>query len=145
GQTPDTTAGQAAQTPGTDAAGQTPGTTAAQASGTVGGGQASGTGTGGAAGRAPSPAVGRALTALETLVASGDGLTLTALAKTTAIPLATCASIVYTLEQRGGRHTSGGGTQSLLASDPAAVRARDAAGAQRRPVVRGAAGAAGTR
>lgn len=54
-----------------------------------------------ATGRAPSPAVGRALTVLETLVASSDGLTLTALAKNTEIPLATCASIVYTLEQRG--------------------------------------------
>ncbi|MQA83030.1 MAG: helix-turn-helix domain-containing protein [Streptosporangiales bacterium] len=52
-------------------------------------------------GRAPSPAVGRALTVLETLVDAQDGLTLTALAKNTEIPLATCASIVYTLEQRG--------------------------------------------
>ncbi|WP_029136736.1 IclR family transcriptional regulator [Nakamurella lactea] len=49
----------------------------------------------------PSPAVGRALTVLETLVASQEGLTLTALAKKAGIPLATCASIVYTLEQRG--------------------------------------------
>lgn len=51
--------------------------------------------------RAPSPAVARALTVLETLVESEEGLTLTALAKRTNIPLATCASIVYTLEQRG--------------------------------------------
>jgi DNA-binding IclR family transcriptional regulator len=51
--------------------------------------------------RAPSPAVDRALTVLETLVGSEEPLTLTALAKTAGIPLATCASIVYTLEQRG--------------------------------------------
>ncbi|SDU81783.1 IclR family transcriptional regulator [Jiangella alkaliphila] len=51
--------------------------------------------------RAPSPAVARALTVLETLVESDEGMTLTALAKRTNIPLATCASIVYTLEQRG--------------------------------------------
>ena len=56
---------------------------------------------GGSADRAPSPAVGRTLTVLETLAATDDGLTLTALAKTTGIPLATCASIVYTLEERG--------------------------------------------
>lgn len=51
--------------------------------------------------RAPSPAVDRALTVLEQLVASEQELTLTALAKVTNIPLATCASIVYTLERRG--------------------------------------------
>ena len=51
--------------------------------------------------RAPSPAVSRALTMLEALVDAEDGLTLTALARTTDIPLATCASIAYTLEQRG--------------------------------------------
>lgn len=51
--------------------------------------------------REPSPAVGRALTVLETLVESPDGMTLTALAKATGIPLATCAGVVYTLEQRG--------------------------------------------
>lgn len=51
--------------------------------------------------REPSPAVGRALTVLETLVESPDGLTLTALSKATGIPLATCAGVVYTLEQRG--------------------------------------------
>lgn len=51
--------------------------------------------------RAPSPAVDRALTVLETLVRTEDPLTLTALAKTAGIPLATCASIAYTLEQRG--------------------------------------------
>ncbi|MEV0714971.1 IclR family transcriptional regulator [Asanoa sp. NPDC050611] len=51
--------------------------------------------------RAPSPAVDRALTVLEQLVASDEELTLTALAKVTEIPLATCASIVYTLERRG--------------------------------------------
>ncbi|OZM73045.1 IclR family transcriptional regulator [Amycolatopsis antarctica] len=48
-----------------------------------------------------SPSVDRALTVLETLVGAEEGLTLTALAKATSIPLATCASIVYTLEQRG--------------------------------------------
>lgn len=51
--------------------------------------------------RAPSPAVDRALTVLETLVRAEDPLTLTALAKEARIPLATCASIAYTLEQRG--------------------------------------------
>jgi DNA-binding IclR family transcriptional regulator len=50
--------------------------------------------------RYPSPAVARALTVLETLVGSDEDLTLTALARETGIPLATCASIVYTLEQR---------------------------------------------
>ncbi|MFD8496912.1 IclR family transcriptional regulator [Amycolatopsis sp. NPDC059657] len=54
-----------------------------------------------AAARPASPAVDRALTVLETLVATEDGLTLTALARATGIPLATCASIVYTLEKRG--------------------------------------------
>ena len=48
-----------------------------------------------------SPSVDRALTVLETLVGAAEGLTLTALSKVTSIPLATCASIVYTLEQRG--------------------------------------------
>ncbi|MFG3702641.1 IclR family transcriptional regulator [Micromonospora sp. NPDC047620] len=55
----------------------------------------------GRADRAPSPAVDRALTVLERLVAADEELTLTALAKSTRIPLATCASIVYTLERRG--------------------------------------------
>lgn len=50
--------------------------------------------------RSPSPAVARTLTVLETLVNSDEDLTLTALAKKANIPLATCASIVYTLEQR---------------------------------------------
>ncbi|MFG2058447.1 IclR family transcriptional regulator [Micromonospora sp. NPDC048930] len=54
-----------------------------------------------AAERAPSPAVDRALTVLERLVAADEELTLTALAKATRIPLATCASIAYTLERRG--------------------------------------------
>src|SRR4051812_14326403 len=49
----------------------------------------------------PAPAVGRAMTVLETLVASSEGLTLTELARRTEIPLATCASIVHTLELRG--------------------------------------------
>lgn len=52
-------------------------------------------------GRAPSPAVDRALTVLETMVHAEEPLTLTALAKAAGIPLATCASIAYTLEQRG--------------------------------------------
>ncbi|MGS2617950.1 IclR family transcriptional regulator [Micromonospora sp. LZ34] len=51
--------------------------------------------------RAPSPAVDRGLTVIERLVASDEEMTLTALAKATRIPLATCASIVYTLERRG--------------------------------------------
>ncbi len=51
--------------------------------------------------KAPSQSVARTLTVLETLVAADDGMTLTALAAATRIPLATCASIVYTLEQRG--------------------------------------------
>ncbi|GAB2682227.1 IclR family transcriptional regulator [Kribbella swartbergensis] len=49
--------------------------------------------------RSPSPAAARTLTVLETLVNSEDELTLTALAKATRIPLASCASILYTLEQ----------------------------------------------
>lgn len=52
-------------------------------------------------GRSSSPAADRTLTILETLVPAEDGLTLTALARATSIPLATCASIVYTLEERG--------------------------------------------
>ncbi|MFF5263778.1 IclR family transcriptional regulator [Actinomadura viridis] len=51
--------------------------------------------------RAPSPAVDRGLTVIERLVTADEEMTLTALAKATRIPLATCASIVYTLEQRG--------------------------------------------
>ena len=51
--------------------------------------------------RSPSPAVARALTVLETLVGADEPLTLTSLAKKTKIPLATCAAIVYTLEERG--------------------------------------------
>jgi IclR family KDG regulon transcriptional repressor len=50
--------------------------------------------------RSASPAVARTLTVLETMVNSDEDLTLTALAKKAGIPLATCASIVYTLEQR---------------------------------------------
>lgn len=50
---------------------------------------------------APSPSSARTLNVLETLVRAEDGLTLTALAKAADVPLATCASIVYTLEQRG--------------------------------------------
>ncbi|TMR96564.1 IclR family transcriptional regulator [Nonomuraea basaltis] len=51
--------------------------------------------------RDPSPSAGRTLTVLEALVAANGGLTLTALARKTGIPMATCASIVYTLELRG--------------------------------------------
>lgn len=51
--------------------------------------------------RPPSPATDRTLTVLETLVASEQPLTLTALAKATRIPLATCAAIAATLEGRG--------------------------------------------
>jgi IclR family transcriptional regulator, KDG regulon repressor len=49
----------------------------------------------------PSPAVDRALTILETLVASKSPMTLTALAAAAGIPLASCASIMQTLELRG--------------------------------------------
>jgi DNA-binding IclR family transcriptional regulator len=51
--------------------------------------------------RAPSPAVDRALTILEKLVASSSPMTLTALAAEAGIPLATCASIMQTFEMRG--------------------------------------------
>lgn len=51
--------------------------------------------------RPPSPAVDRALTILETLVAAEAPMTLTALAQATGVPLATCASIAQTLEMRG--------------------------------------------
>lgn len=54
-----------------------------------------------AAEKAPSPAVSRALTILETLVASSEPMTLTALASEARVPLATCASIMQTFEQRG--------------------------------------------
>ncbi len=59
--------------------------------------------------RMPSPAAARALDVLEALVISSEELTLTALAKKTGIPLATCASIAYTLEARGyaGRRVVG--------------------------------------
>lgn len=56
---------------------------------------------GSAAERPASPGVDRTLTVLEHLVMTDEDLTLTALAKVTRIPLATCASIVYTLEHRG--------------------------------------------
>ncbi|MET9318189.1 IclR family transcriptional regulator [Kribbella sp. NPDC003505] len=48
-----------------------------------------------------SPAVDRTLAVLEALVQSDGSLTLTALAKETSISLATCASIVHSLERRG--------------------------------------------
>lgn len=51
--------------------------------------------------RPPSQSADRTLTVLERLAESSEGLTLTALAAETDIPLATCASIVYTLEARG--------------------------------------------
>ena len=51
--------------------------------------------------RPASPSVDRTLTVLEALVAAGDGLTLSGLSRATRIPLATTASIAYTLEQRG--------------------------------------------
>lgn len=51
--------------------------------------------------RAASPAVDRALTVLETLVASDAPMTLTALAHQAGIPVATCAAIMQTLEARG--------------------------------------------
>lgn len=51
--------------------------------------------------KAPSPAVDRAFTLLESLVASSSPKTLTALAAEVGIPLATCASIMETFEKRG--------------------------------------------
>ncbi len=51
--------------------------------------------------RAASPSTDRALTVLETLIGSETPLTLTLLAQTAGVPLATCASIVQTFEQRG--------------------------------------------
>jgi DNA-binding IclR family transcriptional regulator len=51
--------------------------------------------------KAASPPVARTLDVLEALVDSEDGLTLTELARKARVPLATCASIAYTLEQRG--------------------------------------------
>jgi DNA-binding IclR family transcriptional regulator len=51
--------------------------------------------------KAPSPAVSRALIILETLVAWKEPMTLTALAAEAGVPLATCASIMQTFEQRG--------------------------------------------
>jgi len=48
-----------------------------------------------------SPSTDRALTVLETLIGAEEPLTLTALAREARIPLATCAAIVQTLEQRG--------------------------------------------
>jgi DNA-binding IclR family transcriptional regulator len=50
---------------------------------------------------AASPAAARTLAVLETLVEADGELTLTALARESGVPLATCASIVYTFEQRG--------------------------------------------
>ena len=50
---------------------------------------------------APSPSAAKTINILETLVGADEGLTLTALARESNVPLATCASIVYTLEQRG--------------------------------------------
>ncbi|MEJ3658086.1 IclR family transcriptional regulator [Actinomycetes bacterium KLBMP 9759] len=51
--------------------------------------------------RPPSPAVDRALTILEALVAADAPMTLTALAQEAGVPLATCAAIAQTLEMRG--------------------------------------------
>lgn len=51
--------------------------------------------------RPPSPAADRTLTVLETLVESEKPLTLTALARTANIPLASTATIMQTLEGRG--------------------------------------------
>jgi IclR family KDG regulon transcriptional repressor len=48
-----------------------------------------------------SPSTDRALTVLETLVETDMPLTLTGLAKEAGVPLATCAAIVQTLEERG--------------------------------------------
>lgn len=51
--------------------------------------------------RAPSRAVDRALTILEQLATTDKPMTLTILARTTGVPMATASSIVHTLEQRG--------------------------------------------
>lgn len=51
--------------------------------------------------RPASPAADRTITILETLVNAGEPMTLTALAKTTGIPLASAATIAQTLERRG--------------------------------------------
>ncbi|MFD2081379.1 DNA-binding transcriptional regulator, IclR family [Actinopolymorpha cephalotaxi] len=51
--------------------------------------------------RAASPSTDRALRVLETLVQAESSLTLTMLAQEAGVPLATCASIVQTFEERG--------------------------------------------
>ncbi|MEQ4207444.1 IclR family transcriptional regulator [Actinopolymorpha sp. B17G11] len=53
------------------------------------------------AARPASPSTDRALTVLETLIEAEGPLTLTMLAQTAGVPLATCASIVQTFEERG--------------------------------------------
>lgn len=56
----------------------------------------------GTSGSAPASAsTNRALTVLETLLAAEEPLTLTSLSRAAGVPLATCASIVQTFEQRG--------------------------------------------
>jgi IclR family transcriptional regulator, KDG regulon repressor len=54
-----------------------------------------------AAARPASPSTDRAMTVLETLIEAEGPLTLTMLAQTAGVPLATCASIVQTFEDRG--------------------------------------------
>lgn len=51
--------------------------------------------------KSASPSTARALTVLETLIESDGPLTLTMLAQTAGVPLATCAAIVQTFEERG--------------------------------------------
>lgn len=51
--------------------------------------------------RAPSRAVDRALTILEELASAAEPMTLTRLSRVTGVPMATCAAILHTLEQRG--------------------------------------------
>lgn len=51
--------------------------------------------------KAASPGTDRTLTVLEVLAASAEGMTLTSIASTSRIPIATCAGILYSMEARG--------------------------------------------
>lgn len=51
--------------------------------------------------KATSPATDRVLTVLEAVAGSPDPMTLTAIASTAGVPIATCAAILYSLEARG--------------------------------------------
>ena len=91
------------------------------------------------AARPASPSTDRALTVLETLVESEGPLTLTMLAQTAGVPLATCASIVQTFEERGyaarqivGRSHFWQPTLRLYAMASSLVRKIDPANVSRR-------------